>query len=686
MIAARYAPEAAPDFMLPADLDPDRLHAFHELLRALGGTLDVRSVFRQVSRIATRIIPHDEAALALITEDGASFRLFASTQDDAAPRVLCPGEHAAACDPRTPAVFVPAGNVSGFQSGLRVPVRIDGSPVGVLALLSRDAEAFTEQDLTLAEFLADFVAVALSHQRLAEATRLAAVERERLAHVDASVELLRAVGSVLDIRAVFPQISEIASKVLAHDALTMAFHGGDGEVVIQAATPSDFPQFDGIPRLTQMPASWSREFVLVSDMAEERMSFVDPPDLQARLMAAGYRSMLGITTVARSQQIGVAFWSRRPQAFTEEDVVIARRITDFVALAVSHEQLVAAAQQVAEAKARAERLEVRVHRLAAELDARPGHGHVVGKSALWMDVLKRATQVAATETTVLLTGDSGTGKEVVARFVHRASPRKAGPFIAINCAALPEQLLESELFGYERGAFTGAQQAKPGQIELAAGGILFLDEVSEMSLSAQAKFLRVLQEREFQRLGGTRLLKADVRVIAATNRDLRKAVDRGAFREDLYYRLHIFDIRLPALRERPSDIPLLADVFLQDIGRSFGRPPAGLTRDAKDALLGYGWPGNVRELRNALERAVILAEGGLITAGHLSLRSDDAASAPTSAASTDLGVVERDTIARVLQETRGNKSRAADRLGLSRTQLYVRLRKYNLSHPLGATP
>jgi transcriptional regulator with PAS, ATPase and Fis domain len=462
-----------------------------------------------------------------------------------------------------------------------------------------------------------------------------------------------------------------------------ALLGGAGEVATQGATPSDCPDVDSIPRLTQLPASSSSGFVLVSDIAEEPISFVELPDIQARLVTAGYRSVLGITTVAQSQVICLAFWSKRPHAFTEADVVVARRIADFVALAVSHEQLVAAAQQVAEAKARAERLELRVHRL--ELDARPGHGQVVGKSEPWMDVLKRATQVAATETTVLLSGDSGTGKEVVARFVHRASPRKAGPFIAINCAALPEQLLESELFGHERGAFTGAQQAKPGQIELAAGGILFLDEVSEMSLSAQAKFLRVLQEREFQRLGGTRLLKADVRVIAATNRDLRRAVDRGEFREDLYYRLHVFDIRLPALRERPSDIPLLADVFLQDIGRSFGRPPAGLTRDAKDALLRYRWPGNVRELRNALERAVILAEGGLITPGHLSLRSDDPVSAPASTPSTDLGVVERDTIARVLQETRGNKSRAADRLGLSRTQLYVRLRKYKLDQPLSAT-
>jgi transcriptional regulator with PAS, ATPase and Fis domain len=294
-----------------------------------------------------------------------------------------------------------------------------------------------------------------------------------------------------------------------------------------------------------------------------------------------------------------------------------------------------------------------------------------------MDSLKKATQVAETETTVLLTGESGTGKEVVARFIHRASARKGGPFVALNCAALPEQLLESELFGYERGAFTGAQQSKPGQIELAAGGVLFLDEVSEMSPTAQAKFLRVLQEREFQRLGGTRLLKANVRIIAATNRDLRKAVERGDFREDLFYRLQVFDIRLAPLRERKADVVLLSDVFLQDIAKSFGRPPAGLTRDAREALLQHDWPGNVRELRNALERAAILCEGGLINAQHLSLYVRRTAPAVT----TDLNAVERDTIEQVMRECRGNKSKAAKRLGLSRTQLYVRLRKYHLDQP-----
>jgi two-component system response regulator FlrC len=300
---------------------------------------------------------------------------------------------------------------------------------------------------------------------------------------------------------------------------------------------------------------------------------------------------------------------------------------------------------------------------------------VVGGSPQWRDVLKKAAQVAGTDTTVLVNGESGTGKEVIARFIHRASPRKDGPFVALNCAALPEQLLESELFGHERGAFTGAQQAKPGQIELAGGGVLFLDEVTEMTPSAQAKFLRVLQEREFQRLGGTRPQKANVRVIAATNRDLRKAVDRGDFREDLYYRLQVFDIRIPPLRERAADVLELSETFLQEIGRSFGRPPAGLTRDARAALLAHDWPGNVRELRNALERAAILCEGALITADHLSLRR---AAPPAAAAASDLSAFERETIDRVMRDTGGNKAKAARRLGLSRTQLYVRLRKYDL--------
>jgi transcriptional regulator with PAS, ATPase and Fis domain len=312
-------------------------------------------------------------------------------------------------------------------------------------------------------------------------------------------------------------------------------------------------------------------------------------------------------------------------------------------------------------------------RIVTETGLRGDGLRVIGQSLEWRQVLKKAAQVAVTDTTVFLQGETGTGKEVIARLIHRESPRKDGQFVAINCAALPEQLFESELFGYERGAFTGAQQTKAGHIEVASSGVLFLDEVSEISPMAQAKLLRVLQEREFRRLGGTRLVKANVRVIAASNRDLQQAVADGSFREDLFYRLQVFDIRIPPLRERRGDVPLLADAFLQEFARTTGCSSPGLTPDALESLLGHEWPGNVRELHNALERAAILCEGGPITAEHLSLRVSRVG-APRRAAR--LSDVERRTIEQVLRETDGNKSRAARRLGITRTQLYCRLRKY----------
>jgi transcriptional regulator with PAS, ATPase and Fis domain len=290
--------------------------------------------------------------------------------------------------------------------------------------------------------------------------------------------------------------------------------------------------------------------------------------------------------------------------------------------------------------------------------------------------LKLANQVAATDATTCLQGESGTGKEVIARFIHRQSPRRRGPFVAINCAALPEQLLESELFGFERGAFTGAQQLKPGQIELASGGVLFLDEETEMTPAAQAKFLRVLQEREFVRLGGTRPVRANVRVIAATNRDLRDAVSEGRFRADLYYRLNVFDIHIPPLRQRLEDIPMLVAGFLAECKHTTGGAVMVSTA-AMDALRQHDWPGNVRELRNVIERASIVCTDGVIRAGDLSLW----APSPKQVDSTDLDVIERRTIERVMRDANWNKVQASRKLGISRTQLYMRLRKYGLDNP-----
>jgi transcriptional regulator with GAF, ATPase, and Fis domain len=488
---------------------------------------------------------------------------------------------------------------------------------------------------------------------------------------DLSSELLHTISEVLDIRAVFPRVSEIANHALPHDWLGLVFHDHGDRVRLQARSAESFPEF------RRLAVAGEGDDQVVCDIEKERLRIVqiDPPDFIDRILADGYRSFLRVRSRAGEQVLGLGFFSKRAGAYSLGDVPTARRIAECISVAVSHEQLADVERQRAEARVRDEVLNTHVSSIVKATN-QSQHGAVIGQSSAWRDVLKKATQVAATEATTLLQGESGTGKEVVARFIHRHSPRKNGPFAALNCAALPETLLESELFGYERGAFTGAHLAKPGQIELAAGGVLFLDEVTEMSRSAQAKFLRVLQEREFQRLGGTRPVKANVRVIAATNRDLSAAVEEGAFRQDLFYRLQVFDINLPPLRERRADIPLLAAAFLDDIGRSLGRPPVELSREAEQLLLAHDWPGNVRELRNALERAAILCGSGRIAREHLLLHSR-----PAPSVTNDLQIVERRRIEQVMRETDGNKSRAASRLGLTRTQLYVRLRKYDLEMP-----
>jgi transcriptional regulator with PAS, ATPase and Fis domain len=482
------------------------------------------------------------------------------------------------------------------------------------------------------------------------------------AYFDGSLELLRELAVTTDLDTALPRLSAIVSKMVPHHALRMACFDQRGQLLVSASTAD-------VPDITTSDG----EGVIIEDLHTRALGGSAAPHATERLVGAGYRSALGVSTQGPEPLVRVAFWSKQPLAFNGAHVPVARRIAYHLGLATQRRT---SSRTIVRLDDRVERGEAHVQR-AVEQGTVGTQMRIVGESAEWRGVLRKATQVASTDTTVLVTGESGTGKEVVARFIHAASARRTRPLIALNCAALPEQLLEAELFGYERGAFTGAHQAKPGQVELASGGVLFLDEVTEMSLSAQAKFLRVLQEREFQRLGGTRLLKANIRVIAATNRDLRKAVERGEFREDLFYRLGVFDIRIPPLRERPADIVPLSETFLQEIGRSFGRPPAGLTREARQALLQYDWPGNVRELRNVLERATILSEGALIDADHLTLPSGARSSRNDT---TDLSALERTTITKVLQECRGNKTKAARRLGLSRTQLHLRVRKYGLEH------
>lgn len=324
--------------------------------------------------------------------------------------------------------------------------------------------------------------------------------------------------------------------------------------------------------------------------------------------------------------------------------------------------------------------------LREEFSSLIGMPRIIGRSEKIQEVAGKVKKVAQAKTTVLLLGESGTGKELFARAIHCLSPRKEHPFVPINCAAIPRELLESELFGYERGAFTGAEARKPGKFELADRGTVFLDEIGEMDLSLQAKIMRVVQEGEIERVGGTKAIQVDVRVIAATNRDIERAVAEGLFREDLYYRLSVFPIRIPPLRERTEDIPLLVDFFINKYCAEMKTKVKGIAGDVMDMLINYPWKGNVRELENTIERAVILCDGNTIRLEHISLSPIPMLSGPgipmngtlEDTTKEAVRLAETQRIKKALHETRGNKSRAAEILDVSYKTLLTKIKEYGI--------
>ena len=324
--------------------------------------------------------------------------------------------------------------------------------------------------------------------------------------------------------------------------------------------------------------------------------------------------------------------------------------------------------------------------LRASLAGKGGSGRIVGRSPVLARAIELATRVAPMRSTVLLTGETGTGKELVAGLIHEASARADGPFVKVNCAALPETLLESELFGHEKGAFTSADRVRIGRFEQANGGTLFLDEVGDLSLATQAKLLRALQDQEFQRLGGTRVMRTDARIVAATNRDLERAIASGDFREDLYFRVNVITIPLPPLRERPDDIEALALHFLEQFCHELGRPRQGFSPDAMARLRAHPWPGNVRELRNAIERAVLLSEGNRVEATDLRF----AGAGPSGgsewrpalpASGIPMERIERAVVLEALERHGFVQKDAAAWLGVSRRKLNYMIQRMRLTHP-----
>ncbi len=309
---------------------------------------------------------------------------------------------------------------------------------------------------------------------------------------------------------------------------------------------------------------------------------------------------------------------------------------------------------------------------------------LIGVSRQWGEVIEKIKKIAPLKTTVLILGESGTGKELLARAIHYLSPRAKEPFIAINCAAIPKDLIESEIFGHEKGAFTGASDFKQGRFELADRGTIFLDEIGDMEKPLQAKLLRVLQESEFERIGGTKTIKIDVRILAASNKDLEKEVLNGNFREDLFYRLNVFPIKIPPLRERKEDIIPLAEYFLNLFSKEINKPNMSLSSDAKEMLLNYEWKGNIRELRNVIERAVILCESGEIHPEHLNLISKQKEEIPPDAplhevASYAAKTAEKAKIEEALKDAKGNKSKAAEILNVSYKTLLNKIKEYKIS-------
>ena len=382
------------------------------------------------------------------------------------------------------------------------------------------------------------------------------------------------------------------------------------------------------------------------------MSLTNPP---VCIMMTAYGS---IENAVQAMQAGAYHYVTKPVNLDELELVIQRALNS-------------------------RRIEVENVNLHEQIDRRYGLENIIGESPAMRQLFETVQQVAPSRATVLITGETGTGKELIAKAIHNLSPRKNGAFIPVHAAALPSTLLESELFGHEKGAFTGAVERRIGRFELADGGTLFLDEVSELEPSIQVKLLRVLEERAFERVGGAKTLQVDVRLVAATNKDLKKLVSEGKFRDDLFYRLSVVTIDLPPLRERRDDIPLLVKAFLDEFGRENSKQVRELTPEALNVLLAYDWPGNVRELRNAIEQMVVLARAERLTVRDMPAvirGSADLTKINVVRAGMTVEEAERQLIVQALKETNGNRTKAAQKIGISRRTLHRKLKEFGLEN------
>jgi len=709
--ARRHAAEWAKD---AGSVLADLVASLAAIGRSMREEFDPQRFLEQFSARIQRLIPHERLVIDHLDEDGRTFTVFAEHAPPGlalhlnyyttafAPQAryvatdwtihpVFAGETFLVgdlrADPRfaNPNPFERKLQEAGLRSALVVPLRSGGRIIGAFAATSLTPRAYTDTHLAAAEHVATLIGPFIENVVLLQR------ERRRRRRLRALEGLTHALGASLNVQDVFTRLAEAVRPILDFDAMGVALLSSSGRDLEMVAEVDDAPTEETPSRIPLEHFSFSStieagECVLTHDAQLELLP--DRPG-DRMIIDGGGRSCL-IVPLRFGERVGggLYFGKRQPNWYDRLDVEVAAGVAAQVVLAVQHQRLADEERRLAQVEGRARTLEQRVASLRDALDEQYGFDQIVGRAPSLKEALALAGKVAPTETTALLTGESGTGKELVARAIHCASARADGPFVTINCAALSETLLESELFGHERGAFTGADRQKPGRFELAAGGTLFLDEVGELPPPVQVKLLRVLQNREFERVGGTTTLHADVRLIAATNRDLERAVEAGAFREDLYYRLNVFRVHLPPLRERGEDVFLLAEHFVCKLGGRMGKGEVGLSRDAREALLAHPWPGNIRELQNAIERALIMSDGGLITAAQLGVhpRAERAAtsshpgevpSGPTITESP-LAEIEKRLVLDALSKAKGNKSRAAKRLGITRSQLYTRMKRFGI--------
>jgi len=506
-------------------------------------------------------------------------------------------------------------------------------------------------------------------QKLAE-------ERDRLRLL---LEVNNAVVSHLDLRDLFRPIAASLRRVLQQDYASLAmydearhtwrvhaldFPGGKGLLLQEREAP-----FEGAPASQSLAA---RRPIVLDRAALERLD----SEIARAHVAEGMRFLCCVPLISGSRVLATLNVGRiKEAAFTGTEVELLGQVGGQIALAVEN---ALAYRQIADLK---NKLADEKNYLEEEIRTEHNPAEIVGYSRSLREVLKQVRIVAPSDSTVLIQGETGTGKELIARALHDLSRRRERTFVKLNCAAIPSGLLESELFGHEKGAFTGAVSQKVGRFELAHQGTLFLDEVGDIPPELQPKLLRVLQEQEFERLGGTRTQRVDVRLVAATNRDLARMVAEGRFRNDLYYRLHVFPLTLPPLRERPEDIPLLVRHFVEQHSRRLNKRIASIPAEAMAALTRYPWPGNVRELSNFIERSVLLSPGNELRVAAADLKP---IAAPETDGAATLAEAEREHILAVLRETRwriGGPSGAAARLGLKRTTLQSKMRKLGIARP-----